>query len=82
MDMHQALTIAIDTMTVTIAKLESQARDWRTYGAALQFNTMESRRAAGHCDELAKVIVALNGLRDQLKAEGSPATARPGPRDL
>ncbi len=62
MDTREALQLAIETMETAIVLAEPEARDWRKYGAALLFNTNESRRAAEYCDKLRAAITALERL--------------------
>lgn len=62
MKTREALETAIQAMKTSIVLAEPQARDWRIYGQALQFNKNESRHAAEYCDRLAEAIVALERL--------------------
>jgi len=63
---HEALQLAIDTMRTEAYLAEPQARDWRTYGAALQFERTESRMAAERADRLTEAAAVLEALQARL----------------
>jgi hypothetical protein len=48
----EALQVAIDAMSAEVCLCEPMARDWRKYGAALQFGLLEGRLAAERADRL------------------------------
>jgi hypothetical protein len=61
----QALQLAINTMRTQAYLAETEARDWRKYGEALQFNRTESRTAAEYADRLIEAAAVLQTILDR-----------------